>query len=232
MSATIDWLTSSAQWSGPDGIPARVYQHVGYSAVAVSVATLIALPVGLTVGHRRRGAFATSALANASRALPTLGLVILVFRLAPLSIWPVIAALVVIAVPPILLNAEAGIRAVHTDAREAARAMGMTGSQALWRVELPIAMPVILAGLRSAAGQVIATATIAAYVGLGGLGRFLIDGYAARDVGEITGGAIVIAVLAITVEGAFALLQRRLGRDRSAPSSLFLPTPQPKESQP
>jgi osmoprotectant transport system permease protein len=232
MNAALDWLTSSAHWSGPDGIPARLLEHVWYSAVAVTAAALIALPVGPAVGHSGRGAFATSALANVSRALPTLGIVILVFRLAPLSIWPVIAALVVIAIPPILLNAEAGIRAVSDDVRDAAGAMGMTGRQALWRVEAPIAMPVILAGLRSATGQVIATATIAAYVGLGGLGRYLIDGYAARDVGEITGGAIVIALLAVTVEAAYALVQRALGSDRSTPRSLFLPAPQPKESQP
>jgi osmoprotectant transport system permease protein len=232
MTATLDWLGSSANWSGAEGIPARVVEHAWYSGLSVVAATAIALPAGLAIGHTGRGSVVAVTLSNVWRALPTLGIVILVFRLAPLSIWPVVAALVVIAIPPILLNAEAGIRAVHPDAREAARAMGMTGWQALWRVEVPIALPVIVAGLRSASGQVIATATIAAFVGLGGLGRYLIDGYAARDVGEITGGAIVIAVLALAVEGAFALVQRALGRDRTVPRTIFLPAPTPKESQP
>jgi osmoprotectant transport system permease protein len=148
------------------------------------------------------------ALANVWRALPTLGLVILVFRLAPLSIWPVLLALIVVAVPPILLNADAGIRAVDPDVRAAARGMGLTEWQTLWQVEVPLALPLVLAGLRSAAGQVIATATVAAFVGLGGLGRYIIDGYAARDIAEVTGGAIVVALLALVVDGLFALAQR------------------------
>ena len=150
-------------------------------------------------------------MSNFWRALPTLGVVILVFRIEPLSIWPVIVALIVIAIPPILLNTEVGIRSIDPAVRDAARGMGMTGWQALWRVEVPLAMPLILAGLRSATGQVIATATIAAYVGLGGLGRYIIDGYSVRDIGEVTGGAVVVAVLALLVEGGFALLQRSLG---------------------
>ena len=135
----------------------------------------------------------------------------LVFRLQPLSVWPVIVALVAIAVPPILLNTDVGIRSIDETIRDAARGMGMTGWQALWKVEVPLAMPLIIAGFRSAAGQVIATATIAAFVGLGGLGRFIIDGYSNRDLGQITGGAVMVAVLALTVEGGFALLQRSLG---------------------
>jgi osmoprotectant transport system permease protein len=119
-------------------------------------------------------------------------------------------ALVAIAIPPILLNTDVGIREIEPGVRDAARGMGMTGWQALWSVEVPLAMPLILAGLRSAAGQVVATATIAAFVGLGGLGRFIIDGYAARDIGQISGGAVVVALLALAVEGSFALLQRSL----------------------
>jgi osmoprotectant transport system permease protein len=175
------------------------------------VAALIALPAGLLIGHTGRGSLAANTMSNFWRALPTLGVVILVFRIEPLSIWPVLVALVVIAIPPIMLNTEVGIRAIDPTIRDAARGMGMTGWQALWRVEVPLAMPLILAGLRSATGQVIATATIAAYVGLGGLGRFIIDGYSVRDIGEISGGAVVVAVLALVVEGGFALLQRALG---------------------
>jgi osmoprotectant transport system permease protein len=211
MGETWSWLTSSEQWSGPDGISARLLEHIWYSALGVVVAALIALPAGLLIGHTGRGSLAANTMSNFWRALPTLGVVILVFRIEPLSIWPVLVALVVIAIPPIMLNTEVGIRAIDPTIRDAARGMGMTGWQALWRVEVPLAMPLILAGLRSATGQVIATATIAAYVGLGGLGRFIIDGYSVRDIGEISGGAVVVAVLALVVEGGFALLQRALG---------------------
>jgi osmoprotectant transport system permease protein len=216
MGETWSWLTSSEQWSGPDGIPARLLEHIWYSALGVVVAALIALPAGLLIGHTGRGSLAANTMSNFWRALPTLGVVILVFRIEPLSIWPVLVALVVIAIPPILLNTEVGIRAIDPTIRDAARGMGMTGWQALWRVEVPLAMPLILAGLRSATGQVIATATIAAYVGLGGLGRFIIDGYSVRDIGEISGGAVVVAVLALVVEGGFALLQRALGPEEGS----------------
>jgi osmoprotectant transport system permease protein len=211
MGETWDWLTNSEQWSGDDGIPARLLEHIWYSALGVVVAALIAFPVGLLIGHTGRGSLAANSVSNFWRALPTLGVVILVFRIEPLSIWPVLVALIVIAIPPILLNTEVGIRSIDPAVRDAARGMGMTGWQALWRVEVPLAMPLILAGLRSATGQVIATATIAAYVGLGGLGRYIIDGYSVRDIGEVTGGAVVVAVLALLVEGGFALLQRSLG---------------------
>ena len=231
MGETFDWLTSSEQWSGPDGIPARLVEHIWYSALGVVIAALIAFPAGLLIGHTGRGSLAANSLSNFWRALPTLGVVILVFRIEPLSIWPVIVALVVIAIPPILLNTEVGIRGIDPGIRDAARGMGMTGWQALWRVEVPLAMPLILAGLRSATGQVIATATIAAFVGLGGLGRYIIDGYSVRDIGEISGGAVVVALLALTVEGVFALLQRSLGpkEGRRRPRRVSGPAVQPEE---
>jgi osmoprotectant transport system permease protein len=231
MGETVDWLSRSSVWSGPDGIPTRLFEHIWYSGFAVLVAALIALPLGLLTGHTGRGSSLAAALSNLWRALPTLGLVILVFRLEPLSIWPVLVALVVIAVPPILLNTDVGIRSIDPRVRDAARGMGMTGRQALWRVEIPIAQPLILAGLRSAAGQVIATATIAAFVGLGGLGRYIVDGYAARDIGEITGGAALLALLALAVEGGAALLQRTLGRRQAARRPVTGPTAQLKEVQ-
>jgi osmoprotectant transport system permease protein len=211
MGETVSWLTDSANWSGPDGIPARLVEHIWYSALGVVIAAIIALPIGLLIGHTGRGSLFAATLANFARALPTLGLVVIVFRIQPLSVWPVIVALVAIAIPPILLNTEVGITSIEGTIRDAARGMGMTGRQALWRVEVPLAMPLILAGLRSATGQVIATATIAAFVGLGGLGRYIIDGLAARDIGEVSGGAVVVAVLALFAEGAYALLQRSLG---------------------
>jgi osmoprotectant transport system permease protein len=229
MGETVDWLTQAVQWSGPEGIPARLVEHIWYSALGVFLAALIALPIGLLIGHTGRGSLFAATLSNFWRALPTLGLVILVFRLQPLSIWPVMVALVAIAIPPILLNTDVGIRSIDPGVRDAARGMGMTGWQALWRVEVPLAMPLILAGFRSAAGQVVATATIAAFVGLGGLGRYIIDGYAARDIGQISGGAIVVALLALLVEGAFALLQRSLGPKEGARPRVAGPVAKPEE---
>ena len=218
MGATIEWFTQPSVWSGPDGIPTRLFEHAWYSGLAVLVGALVALPAGLLIGHTGRGGHLSGTLSNLSRALPTLGVVYLVFRIEPLSIWPVMVALVVIAIPPILINTGVAISSVDHRVRDAASGMGMTGPQALWRVELPLALPLVLAGFRSAAGQVVATATIAASVGLGGLGRYILDGYAARDTGEITGGAIVVALLALTVELAFAGLQRGL-----APRTARLP---------
>jgi osmoprotectant transport system permease protein len=230
MGASLDWLRQGSVWAGPDGIPTRLLEHVWYSGLALLIAALIALPVGLLIGHTGRGSLLAATVSDVWRALPTLGLVILVFRLAPLSIWPVLATLVVIAIPPILLNTDTSIRSIDPDVRDAARAMGMTGWQALRRVELPLALPLIVAGVRSATGQVIATATVAAFVGLGGLGRFIIDGYAARDLGEITGGALAVATLALTVEGAFALVLRGLGRRRAPRSHATAPTRRLKET--
>ncbi len=219
-------------WAGEGGIPARTLEHFGYAGLALAVAAAIALPAGLATGHAGRGGATLGAFANVWRALPTLGLVILVFRLEPLSIWPVLAALVVVAVPPILLNADAAIRAVDEEARLAARAVGLTGLQTLWQIEVPLALPLIVAGLRSAAGQVVATATIAAFVGLGGLGRFVIDGYATRDLEQVTAGALLIAAVAVTVDGAFVLLQRVVAPHRQPRPVMTTPAVRPREVHP
>ncbi len=216
MTAAARWLADPAMWSGPEGILARLLEHLWLSVVGVALAALVALPIGLTTGHTGRGSLVATALSNYWRALPTLGVVVLVFRLAPLSVWPVLAALVLIAIPPILLNTDAALRGVDPAVRDAAAGMGMTGSQRLRRVELPLAAPLVVTGLRSASAQVIATTTIAAFVGLGGLGRFIIDGYASRDIPQIIGGAVLIAVLALLVDGCFALAQRRLTAGRRA----------------
>lgn len=231
MAQTIDWLRQSAHWMGPNGIPTRVLEHARYSALGVLLGLLIALPLGLLIGHTGRGGGPAAALSNIGRALPTLGIVVLVFRLEPLSIWPVLAALVLIAIPPILLNTDVGIRSIDPRVRDAASGMGMTGWQALWSVEVPLAAPLILAGVRAAAGQVIATATIAAFVGLGGLGRYIIDGFAVRDVGQITGGAAVVALFALLVEGGFALVQRAIGAGPSSRRHVFGVFAPPKEAR-
>jgi len=208
--STLAWLLDPGQWSGASGIPARLGEHLWYCFVAVVVAAAVGLPLGLLTGHRHRGGLPVTAVATYWRAVPTLGVVVLVFRLAPLSVWPVVVALVVIAVPPMLLNADAALRGVDPRVVDAARGMGMTGRQQFRLVEVPLGLPLIMAGIRSATAQVVATATVAAFVGLGGLGRYVVDGYAARDFAEITGGALLIAVLALSLDGVLALVQRRL----------------------
>ncbi|MFL6224012.1 MAG: ABC transporter permease [Actinomycetes bacterium] len=203
----IAWLTDPAQWSGPEGIPVRTLQHLGYSLLATAIAAAIALPIGVFIGHTGRGALFAVNLTNLGRAIPTLGIIILVFILAGFGIVPVLVALTALAVPPIVTNSYVGVRSVDPEVREAAEGMGMRGRQVLWRVELPVAMPLIMAGIRTSTVQVVATATLAAYVGLGGLGRYLIDGFSQRDLPQVVGGAILVAVLALLIELALGRLQ-------------------------
>jgi osmoprotectant transport system permease protein len=210
LSDTFGWLTTAENWWGPTGILQRIWEHLQYSLLAVGLALLIALPVGLVIGHTGRyepGAFAVS---GAARAIPSLGLLVLLYRVDPLEAWPAILVLTVLAIPPILANTTAGIGGIDPAARDAAEGMGMRPLQVLTGVEIPLAAPLILAGIRSALLQVIATASIAAYIGLGGLGRFIIDGFAFRDDAMVYGGSIIIAALALVSEGMFALAQRRV----------------------
>ena len=196
----IRWLTAPEQWSGPSGIPVRTLQHGWYSLVATAVAAVIALPIGVAIGHLGRGGVLVINLSNLGRALPSLGIIILVFTLIGFGVVPVLVALTALAVPPIVTNSYVGMRSVDRDVREAAEGMGMTGWQVLWRVELPVAMPLIMAGVRTSAVQVVATATLAAFVGLGGLGRYLIDGFAQRDLPQVLGGAVLVALLSLLTE--------------------------------
>jgi len=209
------WLTDGAHWQGYDGITRRLVEHVAYSLTAVVIAALIAIPLGLYVGHTGRGRFFVVNLAGAARAIPSLGLLFLaVLWLGPkLSgdaayLAPTGVVLVVLAIPPILSGAYAGVEGVDPDARDAAKGMGMRGPQVLRQVELPCALPLIMSGIRSGTLQVIATATIAAVVGLGGLGRFLIDGLSVRDTPQTASGAVLVAVLALVVDLVLALVQR------------------------
>ncbi|MGN9818005.1 ABC transporter permease [Streptomyces sp. SD11] len=203
-----EWLTSSAQWHGDDGIPHRLAEHLTYSGLSLLFATLIGLAFGLLVGHTGRGAFAVATVANLARAIPTFGLVVLVVTLAGLSTAPVLVALVALAVPPILINTFEGVRGVDPDTRDAAKGMGMTGWEVLLKVEVPMAMPLILLGLRVAAIQVVATATVAAYPGLGGLGRYIVDGLSRNDYQLVIGGSAVVVALALVVQAVFTALWR------------------------
>jgi len=228
------WLFDPANWTGSGGIPARLVEHLGYVALAMIIALVIALPVGAWVGHTGRGGFLVVGSANALRALPTLGVLILLVTPFGLSIIGPLIALVVLAVPPLLAGTYAGVRNVDPAVVDAARGMGMRGGEVLWRVELPNALPLIIGGVRSAVLQVISTATIAAYVGLGGLGRYIFDGLAQRDFPQMIGGSLLVALLAIVVDLLLAALQKVIvspglqAAPRSAPRRLrAVPTTRP-----
>ncbi|TDQ53591.1 ABC transporter permease [Actinorugispora endophytica] len=205
-----EWFGDPAQWSGAAGIPARLAEHVGYSALALLLAALIGIPIGLATGHTGRGGFLTASLANIARALPTIGVLMLVVLAAGIGLLPVMVALVALAVPPVMVNAHEGVRGVDPQLRDAARGMGMRGWEVLLRLELPVALPLVLLGLRTAAVQVVSTATIAAYVGIGGLGRFIVDGQARREFDMVVGGSLLVVLLAVLVTALFALLRRFL----------------------
>ncbi|MFF8192059.1 ABC transporter permease [Streptomyces bobili] len=210
------WLTSGAQWSGSDGIAHRLAEHLQYSLLATLIAAAIGLPLGLLIGHTGRGAFLAINLASFGRALPTVGLVVLVFLAGGLSMLPVYVALVALAVPSIVTNTYAGMTAVDPDVKDAARGQGMRGHQVLLQVEFPLALPLIMTGLRLALIQVVATATIAAYVSFGGLGRYVFDGLAQRDLVQVLGGAVLVAAVAVALDLGLSGLQRFLFRHRTA----------------
>jgi osmoprotectant transport system permease protein len=216
LEATAAWLTDPAHRSGPGSIPQRILEHVGLSGIALLAAVLVALPAGLAIGHTRRGSAFAANLANIGRAIPSLAVIgiALPFTAAidpqlGFKVYPTLIAMVILAIPPILVNAEAGVAGVDPDLVESARAMGMRERQVLAAVEIPVAIPVILAGIRSGATQIVATMTLGAIFGSGGLGRFLVEGIAQRDGDSMAwGGAVLVASLALATEGAFALLQR------------------------
>ena len=205
-----DWVTQAANWHGAGSIPQQVVAHLGYSALPLLIAALIGIPAGVVIGHTGRGATAVINVANAWRAIPTLGLLVLLAVLLPFSSLDWLLPLVALAVPPILVNTYEGVAGVDPGVRDAARGMGMTRWQQVTRVEVPIALPLILVGLRTSAIFVVATATIAAYIGLGGLGRFIIDGLASNQYGPVAGGALLVVILAVLVLVLFAALSRLL----------------------
>jgi osmoprotectant transport system permease protein len=202
------WLTSPQQWHGSDSIPLRIAQHLEYAGLSLLVAALIAIPLGVLVGHSGRGGVLVINLANVWRAIPTLGLLILMVVLLGFSALTWLIPLVVLAIPPILVNAYQGVAGVDPDLKDAALGMGMTQWQVLRKVEVPLATPLIVLGLRTAAIFVVATATIAAEIALGGLGRYILDGLAADNYAEVAGGATVIVVLALAVQLVFVVLRR------------------------
>ncbi|GAA2518524.1 MULTISPECIES: ABC transporter permease [Streptomyces] len=197
------FFSDSAHWHGYDGIPQRLLEHVQYSLLALALAAAIGLPVGLLTGHTGRGGNALAFIATAARALPSFGLLVLIVIVLGFGLLPVMIPLVILAVPPILVTTYEAVRSVDPSPVDAARGMGMRESRILFQVELPVALPLILSGLRSAAIQIVSTATIAAYVSLGGLGRYIVDGLYQRDYEKVVGGATLVAVLALVTLAVF-----------------------------
>jgi osmoprotectant transport system permease protein len=203
-----DWVTQSANWHGSGSIPQQVIAHLGYAGLPLLIAAAIAVPAGVAIGHTGRGAVFVVNLAQAWRSIPTLGLLVLLAVYLGFSFLTWLLPLVVLAIPPILVNAYEGVAGVDPGVRDAAKGAGMNAWQQVTRVEVPIALPLILVGLRTAAIFVVATATIAAYIGLGGLGRFIFDGLASYQYGPVAGGALLVVILAVLVLGLFAVLAR------------------------
>lgn len=213
------WFGDPANWTGPNGVPTRLLEHVMLSSLAIGTALVIAFPVGLYIGHTGRGAFLAVSLANVGRAVPSYAVLVILFPLSiaanrvtglfDIAFVGTLLAMILLAIPPIVTNTFAGMRGVDAELVEAGRGMGMRGTQVLRAVELPVALPVILAGMRTAAVQVVATATLGAVIGGGGLGRYIVQGIARFDYERVVAGASMVALLAIGTELFFSWLQRR-----------------------
>lgn len=205
------WFTNPATWRGTTGIPTLLSQHVLMSLGATLIAMAIALPIGIILGHLGKGGLLAINVTNVGRAIPSFALMVFFVLVFGLGALPTLIALIVLAVPPVITNAYQGMRSVDRDLVDAARGLGMTESQILRHVEVPIAVPVIMAGVRTAGVQVVATATLGAYVAWGGLGLLIEQGLnTATGYSELLGGAILVALLAGLTEGLLALLQRLL----------------------
>ncbi|WP_416174352.1 MAG: ABC transporter permease [Bifidobacterium crudilactis] len=211
-SSAYAWLTDPANWAGPESIPVRLAQHLGITLVAVLMAALIALPLGVVVGHVRRGTGFIGALTGAARAVPTLGLLTIVGLWIGIGITAPLVALVVLAIPSLLAGAYAGMQAVDPSIPEGAKAIGMSPLQVVFRVEIPLASPTIVGGIRAATLQVVATATLAAYTSDVGLGRFLFAGLKTRDYPMMLAAALLVVVVTVLLEVVLAAIQRAVTR--------------------
>ena len=204
----LQWFLNSAHWQGDGGIPHRTIEHLAMSGAAVLAAGLIALPVGIAIGHFGRGGILAINISNIGRAVPSFAVLVIAVELFGIGALPAFIALVALAIPPMVTNSYIGMREVDADVREAARGMGMRQLAVLWQVELPIALPLIMAGIRTSAVNVVATATLAALVAWGGLGRFIVDGFGLQDYPMMFAGAIMVAILSLIVEFSMAGVQR------------------------
>ena len=222
------WLADSSHWGGADGIWARLGQHLSVTAIAVGVALVIAVPAGILVGHTRRGSTAVAGLAGAARSVPTLGLLTLFALWLGIGLLAPLLALIVLAIPSALAGAYAGIQAVDPAIPDAARAVGMNEARIIFQVEIPLGAPVIIGGIRAATLQVVATATLAAYVADNGLGRYLFIGLKTRDYAQMLAGAILVIALALILEVVLALVQRWVSAHVTHPGSSRRPAAWPQ----
>ena len=218
-----DYLGSEAAWSGRNGLPALTWAHIRISVVAIVIAAAIGIPTGVLLGHVRRGAFVAVSVVNIGRAIPSFAILALLLPLSlrygfGLGFWPTIVALVLLAIPPIFTNTYTGVRDVPDDAVEAARGMGMRGGELVRKVEVPVAIPLILTGLRVSAVQVVATATLGALVGYRNLGTPIVSGFTSPDKGPMLAGAIAVALLALLTDASLAWTERRLVPWRRLPT--------------
>ncbi len=215
LAGVIRFFGDGANWTGGSGILARTGDHVGLSLFAVAVAVVIAVPPALFLGHTRRGGVVAVSIVNVGRAVPSFAIVALALPITirlglGLGFWPTFLALVALAIPPIFTNTFTGVSGVSPDLTEAARGMGMTAREILLGIELPLASPVMLTAVRVSSVQVVATATLGALVAWGGLGRYIIDGFAQRDFVELFVGALLVALLSVLTDAAFGVLERGL----------------------
>ncbi len=211
----VAWFLDPAHWTGANGIPNRVWEHVQITVAATSVAALLAILPAIVLGHRKQGGTLVVGAVNLFRAVPSFGIVVLALPITiglglGIGFWPTFLALLFLAIPPMFINSYTGVAGVDPDLIEAARGVGMTDAQCLLGVEVPAASPIIIAAVRVAAVQVVATATLGAIVGWGGLGRYIIDGFAIQDNVTVFAGALLVAGLALATEGLMSAVERWL----------------------
>ena len=207
-----EWFTDPANWTGYNGIPIRTWEQIEISFWAMAIALVVAMPIALILGHQRRGIFLATNVGNIGRAIPTLGVLTILASISEIGIgnFAAILALALFAIPPLLTNTFAGIASVDDEVLDAAKGIGMGGFRILSRVELPLALPLIAAGIRTATVQVVATASLAALVGSGGLGRYVVDGYSLQDNTLIIAGAILTALIAVLADLILGFIERRI----------------------
>jgi osmoprotectant transport system permease protein len=210
LAKVVQWFTDPAHWSGSDGIPTRLFEHIQLSAESVVIGAVIALPLGIVLGHYGRFAAAAINISNVGRAVPSFALLALSFQVFGLGDAPIIISLTALAIPPMVTNSYVAMREVDPDVKEAARGMGYRELAQVLRVELPLAVPLIMAGVRTSAVQVVATATLAALIAGGGFGRYIIDGLAQFDYSKLVAGAVLVALLALATEAGLAGVERLL----------------------
>lgn len=207
------WFTDPVNWQGIDGIPNRLWEHLQITVLSTLTAAILAIPAAVVLAHKRIGGVLVVAAVNIGRAVPSFAIVAVALPISirlglGLGFWPTFLALLFLAVPPMFSNTYAGIAGVDTALVESARGMGLTESQTMRMIEVPVAMPVIIAGVRIATVQVIATATLGALVAWGGLGRYIIDGFATQDIPEVFAGGLLVALMAVAAEALFSVADR------------------------